>query len=224
MNEGTTARYVKLAGDMARTKEAKPQADDTGRLERFLPWLMVIGGAIALLASIGLANEVFARLRDPNFTPVCNLNPILSCTNVADSRQAEAFGLPNYFIGIAGYAALTAIGVAMLAGAKFKRWFWQAVQVGLVFAMAFITWLQFETIYRIGALCLFCIIVWIVTWPIFWYVTLYNLRHKNIKTPAVLEGAVNFAGRHHADFLTLWYLVILALVLKRFWYYWSTLF
>ena len=176
-----------------------------------------------MAASIGLSNEVFQRLKDPNYVPICNLNPILSCTSVADSHQAEAFGFPNYFIGIAGYAAVAAVGMAMLASAKFKRWFWRIVEVGMVFAMGFITWLQYQTIYRIGALCLFCIFVWAVTGPMFWYVTLFNLRLSNVKTPKKLQPAVNFAQRYHGEILLTWFLIIIALILKRFWYYWSTL-
>ena len=202
----------------AQTKKA-----ETGwTLERFLPWLLLIAGLIALVASIMLANEVFTRLKNPHFVPICNLNPVLSCTSVADSNQAHAFGFPNYFIGIAGYAAVAAIGAGLLAGARFKRWFWQLTEAGLLLAMGFITWLQFQTLYRIGALCIFCMIVWACTIPIFWYTTLYNLRAGHLKTPKNLRGVVNFAQRHHADILVVWFLIIIALILKRFWYYWST--
>ncbi len=189
-------------------------------LPKVLPWLLLIGGLIALVASLLLSIEVFNRLKNPSYVPVCNLNPILSCTNVADSPQSHAFGFPNYFIGIAGYAVLAAIGTAMLAGAKFKLWFWQAVEVGLLLTMAFISWLQFESIYRIGALCLFCMIVWAVTGPLFWYVTLYNLWAGHLKLPQKLSS---FASRFHGEILTVWFLVIIILILKRFWYYWSTL-
>jgi uncharacterized membrane protein len=58
-----------------------------------LPWLLLIGGIIVTLASIALSVEVFNRLKNPSFVPVCNLNPILSCTSVADSNQAHAFGM-----------------------------------------------------------------------------------------------------------------------------------
>ena len=177
-----------------------------------------------MIASLMLSIEVFDRLKNPAYVPVCNLNPVLSCTSVADSAQAHAFGFPNYFIGIAGYAAVGAIGAAMLAGAKFKRWFWQVVEVGLAFSIAFLTWLQFEALYRIGALCIFCMIVWAVTIPIFWYTTLYNWREGHIKTPKKLASVVAFAQKHHGDILLLWFLIIIALILKRFWYYWKTLF
>lgn len=198
----------------------------TGRewtLDRLLPWLLLIAGAVAAVASLLLTIEVFNRLTDPSYVPVCNLNPVLSCTSVADSNQSHVFGFPNYFLGIAGYAVLSAIGVAMLAGAKFQRWFWWSVETGLFFAIAFVTWLQFQSLYRIGALCIFCMVVWAMTIPIFLYTTLYSLRAGHIKTPAGLARVVNFAQRHHGDILLLWFLIIIALVLKRFWYYWSTL-
>jgi len=215
---------VKISSRMARKQSpAKSKLSGSTKLERYLPWLMLVAGAIATLASVMLAIEVFDRLKDPSFIPVCNLNPILSCTNVADSAQAHAFGFPNYFIGIAGYAAVTAIGAAILAGGRFKRWFWQLVEAGLLLAVAFLTWLQFQTLYRIGALCIFCMIVWAATIPTFWYVTLYNFRQGNINTPGWAKRSVNFAQRHHGDILLLWFLIIIALILKRFWYYWSSL-
>jgi uncharacterized membrane protein len=195
----------------------------TWSLDRTLPWILLIGGIIGTLASLLLTIEVFNKLKNPNYEAPCNLNPILSCTSVADSAQAHVFGFPNYFIGIAAYAVLATVGAAMLAGAQFKRWFWLGLQCGLILAMAFISWLQFQTLYRIGALCIFCMIVWAVTGPVFWYATLYNFRVGNIKTPEKLKRTVAFAQRHHGDILLLWFLVIIGLILNRFWYYWSTL-
>lgn len=193
-------------------------------LNKTLPWVFIIGGLVALVASLLLAIEVFNRLKNPAYVPVCNLNPILSCTSVADSAQSHVFGFPNYFIGIASYAAIVTVGVAMLARAKFKRWFWRVMELGLALSMIFITWLQFESLYEIGALCIFCMVVWTVTWPIFWYLTLYNLREGNIKSPNIIKWPIDFAQKHHGDVLVLWYLLIIGLILKRFWFYWSSLF
>lgn len=192
-------------------------------LTQVLPWLLLIGGIVGVLASFFLTTEKFSALKNPHYIPVCNLNPVLSCSTVSSSDQASAFGFYNPFLGLAGYAMVAMIGLAMLAGAKFKRWFWQLTQAGLLFAIGFITWLQFETLYRIGALCLFCMLAWAATIPVFWYTLLYNLREGNIKTPKNLKSTVVFAQKHHGDILLLWFLIIIALILKRFWYYWSTL-
>lgn len=176
-----------------------------------------------MIASIALSVEVFSRLKDPAFVPICNLSPILSCTSVADSPQSEAFGFPNYFLGIAGYAAVVTIGAVLLAGAQLKRWFWVLANVGLLLATLFLHWLIFQTLYRIGALCIFCMVVWAMTIPMFWYSFLYSLREGHIRLPASLKRPAGFASRHHADILLAWFVLIIALVLKRFWYYWSGL-
>jgi len=188
-----------------------------------LAWLLIVGGMLAVVASLMLSIEVYNRLENPHYVPICNLNPILSCTSVADSAQSHLFGFPNYFLGLAGYGALAAIGAAILAAPQLKKWFWQLLQTGLSFAIVFLTWLQFETLYRVGALCIFCMVVWATSIPMFWYTTLYNLREGNIRTPEKLRSAAAFAQRHHLDILILWFLIIIGLILKRFWYYWSTL-
>ncbi len=195
----------------------------TKNLQSVLPWLFIILGGIALLASLLLSIEVFNRLKNPNYVPICNLNPVISCISVADSGQSKLFGFPNYFLGIASFSAVVTVGAAMLAGARFKRWFWQALQVGMTLAFVFIIWLQFQSLYRIGALCLFCMITWATVGPLFWYTTLYNLGEGHVKTPSKFKPLVNFARRYHGEILLVWFLIIAGLILKRFWYYWSSL-
>lgn len=192
-------------------------------LARALPWILLIGGIIAMAASIALSVEVYQRLKNPSYVPICNLNPILSCTSVADSHQSEAFGFPNYYLGIGGYAAIATVGAVLLTGAKLSKRFWRMLLGGLVFSAAFLHWLIFETLYRIGSLCIFCMVVWAVSIPLFWYTLIYNIQIGNIKVPKKLRRPVDFMARHHGDFLLLWFVIIIGLILKRFWYYWSTL-
>jgi uncharacterized membrane protein len=193
-------------------------------LARVLPWLLLVGGIIGVLSAGMLTVEKIHLLQNPNGHLGCDLNPIVACGPVINTDQASAFGFPNPFIGLVGFAAVATVGGAMLAGAVFKRWFWLGLQTGVTFAVVFATWLQFETIFRIKALCPFCMVVWAVTIPIFWYVTLYNLRQGNIKTPVKLKGLVAFLQRHHGDVLILWYLIIIGVILNHFWYYWKTVF
>lgn len=199
------------------------KGNSTWTLDRVLPWILLIGGIVAVIAAAILTSELITILKNPQYQPVCNLNPIFSCSSVTTSDQADAFGFPNEFLGLAGFAAVATIGAGMLAGAKYKAWFWKMTNLGLLFAVGFISWLQFETIFRINALCIFCMVVWVVTIPLFWYTTLYNLREGNIDTPKKLSRVSTFAQKHHGDILLIWYLVIVAVILQHFWYYWSTL-
>jgi hypothetical protein len=114
------------------------------------------------------------------------------------------------------------IGAAILAGAKFKRWFWLGLNAGLVFALGFVHWLFFESVYRIHSLCPWCMVVWVVSITSFWYVTLYNIDQKHIRLPkGKTKQIYAWVRRHHLDILILWFLIIAALILKHFWYYYG---
>lgn len=177
---------------------------------KLLPWLLLVGGAVGLTASAVLTVEKVALLRDPAYVPSCSINPILSCGSVMTKPQAEAFGFPNPLLGIAGFAVVTTIGAALLAGASFRCWFWLGLQAGVTFGVVFVHWLIFQSLYRIQALCPYCMAVWAVTVPIFWYVTLRNLN-------------VAVATRYHSVALTIWAVVLLTLIGEQFWHYWKTL-
>jgi uncharacterized membrane protein len=187
---------------------------------RALAWIFVVGGGIGLLAAVVLLVEKISLIEDPDYIPSCSINPILSCGSIMRTGQAEAFGFPNPIIGVAGFAIVATIGMAMLAGASFRRWFWIGLQAGTTFGVAFVHWLIFQSLYRIGALCPYCMVVWVVTIALFWYTTLHNAR--SLSSPAA-RRAVAAAASYHGVVLTAWYLAIAALVGARFWDYWSTL-
>lgn len=192
-------------------------------LKQVLPYMLIIFGTIGLIAAFVLTMEKMSLLANPNYQPSCNLNPVLSCGSIIRTQQASAFGFPNPFIGLAGYAVVITIGMGILAGATYKKWFWKGLNLGALFGFLFIHWLFYESLYDIGALCIYCIIVWSITAPLFWYTTLYNLREGNLATPKKLKSAVQFANKHHLDILITWYLLIFLAIVTRFWYYWKTI-
>ena len=193
------------------------------RRPRALAWLLVVGGAVGLTAATVLLVEKIALLEDPSYVPSCSINPILSCGSVMQTSQAEAFGFPNPILGVAGFSVVLTVGVAVVAGARLDRWFWLGLQAGVTFGVGFVHWLIFQSLYRIDALCPYCMVVWTVTIPIFWYVTLHNLRRGFLRAPQSWRQAVSLLSRNHTVVLTVWYLAIVFLVAQRFWDYWSTL-
>lgn len=192
-------------------------------LNKTLPYILLIGGTVGMLSAGVLTIEKIQLLQDPSSSLACDLNPVVACGSVITTEQASAFGFPNPLIGIAGFAVIAFIGLSLLAGAVFKRWLWIIIQAGVIFGIAFATWLQYQSIYTIGALCPYCMVVWAVMIPIFWYVTIYNLQKGNIRVNRKLSHATGNIQKHHLDILVLWYFVLIGLILQRFWYYWSTL-
>src|SRR5688572_21537141 len=166
------------------------------RLDIVLPWLLIICGIVGLLAAGVIMVDKVKILEDPSFSPACDINPVVSCGSVMQSEQANAFGFPNPIIGLAAFPIIIITGVVMLAGAQLKRWYWIGLQLGTIFGIGFVHWLFYQSVYNIGALCPYCMAVWVVTITTFWYVLLYNLGKGYIKLPARLEGAGAFARKH----------------------------
>lgn len=192
-------------------------------LEARIGQLLIGIGVVGTFASLALAIEEIQHLKHPAAKLGCDLNPIVGCGANMDVWQGHVlFGMPNEYLGLITFVALLTIGFAIVAGAHFKRWFWQGLEVGVLFGVLFVHWFIYESIYVIGHLCPYCMLTWVTTITSFWYVTLYNLRAGHITLPKRYARASAFAQRHHADILAVWLLIIAALILSHFWYYWKT--
>lgn len=190
--------------------------------ERRLGWLCLIGGAVGFTAAFALMVEKIVTLGNPDYVPSCGMNPVVSCGSVMDAPQAAAFGFPNPLMGVAAFAVVATSGVVLLAGFSAPRWFWLGMQLGTAIGAIFVHWLIYQSLYEIGALCPYCVVVWMVTIPIFAYTTLYNLERGHLPW---LGGRAVVAGlaRFHTAVLSLWYLTIVGLILHAFWDYWASL-
>lgn len=191
--------------------------------DRALGWLLLVGGGVGWLAAFVLMVEKVALLEDSSYTPSCNLSPILSCGSVMITEQAEAFGFANPLLGITGFAIVTATGAAILAGARLRRWYWLGLQMGVLAGLAFVAWLVFQSLYRIGALCPYCMVVWAMTIPIAWYTTLRNARVGVLGAGVARSGVVRVLGQWHLLGVVALYAVVVVLAGEQFWYYWRTL-
>ncbi|MFD5543755.1 vitamin K epoxide reductase family protein [Streptomyces sp. NPDC127079] len=186
---------------------------------RGLALLTVVAGAAGLFASWVITLDEFALLRNPRFVPGCSLNPVVSCGSVMKSRQASVFGFPNPMLGLVAYAVVICVGVSLLAGARFPAWYWLTFTVGCAFGIGFVSWLQFESLYRIDALCLWCCLAWVATILLFWYVTSFAVHHRFLPAPRRL--------REFLDEFT-WVLPLLhigvvgMLILTRWWDFWTS--
>jgi hypothetical protein len=112
--------------------------------------------------------------------------------------------------------------MAMFAGATFKRWWWRGMQIGLTLGTVFAYWLLFESMFRIHALCPWCLSVDVAITVIFWYVTLFNFYNGNLRLPYRFKAAGAFVKRHHADILVFWFVLVIAEILHHFWYYFGS--
>ena len=215
-----------MADTLARTPspdDAAGMTTDAGSSRPSLGWLLLCGGIVGLLASFVLTVEKFALVADPAYVPTCSINPVLSCGSVMASAQAEVFGFPNPLLGIVGFTIVVVTGVALIGRATLPSWYWLGLQGGVTFGVVFVHWLAWQSLYRIGALCPYCMVVWAVTIPLFSYVTFRNLDAFLAPTRPGLRRAVAGVAQFHTVVLTAWFLVFVVAIAVRFWSSWLLL-
>lgn len=149
---------------------------------------LIVTGAVGWWGAMELITERVRLLLDPEYTLNCDINPLISCGNVMESWQASLLGFPNPLLGVAGLVAPIAVGVALLAGARFDRWFWWAFVTGVFGAYLFVHWLFQQAVYEIGALCPWCMLVWLVVIPMFWWLLLWCLKHGMLTASPRVRG------------------------------------
>jgi uncharacterized membrane protein len=167
------------AADVAGAPQI-PSADRT----RVLGVFAILAGIAGLTASINLSSDKVTTILSPGATLSCDRSILVNCGHNLASWQGSLLGFPNPLLGLGGFAAPLVIGFAILFGARFARWFWVAFNIGVALAFALVFFLISQSVFVINTLCLWCALVWLFTIPLFWLVTLYNLKVGNIKVGA----------------------------------------
>ena len=139
-------------------------------------WL-IIAGIIGWWAAFQLTLEKFVLLADPEASLSCDLSAFIQCGTNLNSWQGSVFGFPNPILGLTGWMAPIVVGVAVLAGARFPRWFWATFGAGILFAFGFVCWLIGQSIYDLIVLCPWCMVTWAVTIPTFFATVLHLFRN-----------------------------------------------
>jgi uncharacterized membrane protein len=193
------------------------EVTNQSRSYRQTAWILVVCGLIGLVAAIELIIQKISVLSDPDFVPNCDINPVLSCGSVINTEQASLFGFPNPVLGVIGFTVVIMFGALLFAGVELPRSMWLGLNIGALAGMVFVVWLVIQSLYVIGALCPWCMVVWAITIPIFWQVTTDNLA----------SGRLSF-GKSLSEIIVAlkWilvaasYLIIMALIFIRWQDFW----
>ena len=174
---------------------------------RVLGWIIFLLGAVGLAAALVLTVEYLHIAADEDYVASCDVNAVLSCGSVMRSNSSAVIGgIPNSLFGVAGFAAVTAIGAALAAGAVFAGWFWFLIQVGVTVALIFVHWMFYDSVFVFGLLCPYCMVVWAVTIPLFVLVTSETVRSY---------GGSTVLYRWRWLIILVWVAVIAAVVISR---------
>lgn len=208
------------------TAAADPTGDLTAettpapRVPALSAWWVVIAGLIGLVASMTLTIEKIDILENPSYVPSCNINPILSCGSVMITPQASLLGFPNPLLGLVAFTVVVVTGGLALTKVALPQWYWVGLTIGVLLGAVFVHWLIFQSLYRINALCPYCMVVWAVTMSLLVVVASIACR------PALQDrrsGPAWVLFQWRWSIAALWFTAVFLLIMARFWDYWSTL-
>ena len=171
----------------------------------------VIAGVVGFVAAFALTLDKFEILKNPKAALGCNFSVLVQCGVNLNSPQGAVFGFPNPLLGIAGFMAVIVVGAALLSGSVFARWFWIALNVGVLGALVFVVWLIGQSVFFLGTLCPWCMVVWAVTIPLFLAITLGNIRSGVLPFPERWRESVG-AALGWTPFITLVCFIVIAVI------------
>lgn len=181
-------------------------------------WAVLLAGIIGLVASVTLTVDKIRLLADSSYVPSCNLNPVLSCGSVMVTPQASVMGLPNPLTGIAAFTVVVVTGVLAVTKVPLPRWYWVGMAAGALAGAGFVHWLIFQSLYRIGALCPYCMVVWAATMCL-----LVIFAAMAFEPDRVRKNLLSL-HRWRWTLTALWFIALFLLIFLRFQDYWLTLF
>lgn len=185
------------------------------RNRRVLPWLMVCSGVVGVFASAALTMEYLHLLKHPDEKLLCDLNLFVSCNPAMSSYAAHMFWVPNIVLGLVAFTIMTVSGVVLLTGARLPRWYWWALQAGLLVGAGMITYLQWFSVFDLRRLCLWCMIIWFATIPLIVTMTNVNLARGVFGERFVRVGSL--LASWNVVIILLWDIVLIGVIVAGLW-------
>ncbi|CAN5205427.1 vitamin K epoxide reductase family protein [soil metagenome] len=173
--------------------------------------LLFIGGVIGLIAAFTLTWDKLEILKNPDYVPNCDVGSFISCSNIMKSAQAEVFGFPNPLIGLMAFPFVIFMGVLVLSKVRLPELIWSGFQVGVILGAVFVHWLIYQSLFEIKFLCPYCMVVWAMVTPIFFYVT-----RRNLQAWAPGSGVTRFLTNWHGLIVSLWFVAVAGGIVLRF--------
>lgn len=178
-----------------------------------LGWILIVTSALGLVASFELTLQRIAQIEDPNHVANCDINAIISCGSVMKSPEAELFGFPNSLLGLACFGAILAAGGALVAGGKFKPYFWYALLAGQLGGLVMVHWLMGVSMLLLHMICPWCVVTWFATIPAFCYTLIYAISSGALGNSPKTQEKATAIGAYHPVIVGGWlFLLMLALV------------
>jgi len=119
--------------------------------------VMVVGALAGFIASFWQLLDKLELLKNSQAVLSCNLNSVFSCSNILNAHVSSIFGFPNSLMCLILFTITITAGIIGLTGASVARGLRFVLEFLAFFMLRFGLWYLYESIFRVDALCIFCI-------------------------------------------------------------------
>ena len=172
--------------------------------------ISLVAGVLGWLASLRLFLDYTSSLKDSSYIPSCDLSAVVGCAKNYGSAYGSLLGFSNTVLGFTLFAIPVFIGILLLARVQLPNWVLKGYSFGLLGGIALITFLQCASFLDLKTLCIYCLLIWTVTIPLFW--SSLSVSLDTPKSPklyrVIVENWWLFALVHYAAVLAFGQLTI----------------
>ncbi|MDC7802305.1 vitamin K epoxide reductase family protein [Microbacterium laevaniformans] len=136
----------------------------------------IVAGALGGIVAFLLYLEYIGQLTGGTPLISCSISPIVTCGPNLLSPGGNLLGFSNAIIGIMLFFGPVYAGVSALAApGGLRTWFWRVYAIFVAGAFVFVHVLAYRSVFEYGSLCPWCMVIWLVTIPLFWTVLGWTL-------------------------------------------------
>lgn len=136
----------------------------------------VLAGLAGWVVSFLLYLEYVGQLTDSTPIVSCSLSVVVSCTPNLLSPAGNLLGFSNSILGITLFLGPLYAGVSTLAGGRMRPWYWRVYLAFIAAAYVFVHTLAYRSIFEYRVLCPWCMVIWLVVIPLFWYTFAWSAK------------------------------------------------
>lgn len=183
---------------------------------RSLWWVITGASFVGLASSLIQTIERINYAKHPQTPLTCDVNAIFSCSNVFDAWQSSVFGFSNSLICMVFFALTTGIALAAATSSTLNRKLRYIFHFFSVFFLGFGAWYLWQSTYRIGYICIFCLFCYsaVIAMNWAWFRLHYQELPLKKQTQAKLASFVDNGG--DLFIAILWALSVAAMIIFRF--------
>ena len=180
-------------------------------------WLITVSSGVGLISSLIQTIERINNALHPKVALSCDINAIFSCSNVFGAWQSRVFGFSNSLVCMIFFGLTAGVAIAAATGSEINRRLRYIFHFFSVFFLGFGAWYLWQSTYRIGYICIFCLFCYSAVIAMNW--AWFRLHYKEMptknSTKVKLDKFVDNGGDLFITFL--WTLAIISMIVFHFW-------